>query len=92
MDKESIKMIEELEEEIYFDDEGDEPESEVIDEGPAKYIQNRVTLKLTDYINVGNVENLTFSQTFKDILFGDITKSSKLLESACLIFRFQLFT
>lgn len=31
MDKETIKMTEELEEEIYFDDEGDEPESEVID-------------------------------------------------------------
>jgi len=84
MENESIKMAEELEEEIFFDDEVEEPESEIIDEGPAKIYTDQGDPEIDGLYHRWKRGRLDVQPDFQRYFVWDITKSSRLLESALL--------
>ncbi len=84
MGKGGIKMTEEINEEIYFDDEGDEPESEVIDEGPTKIYTEQGDPEIDGIYQRWKRGKLDVQPDFQRYFVWDIIKSSRLLESALL--------
>ena len=84
MNKEISKMTEELEEEIYFDDDSDEPESEVIEEGPAKIYTEQGDPEIDGLYQRWKRGKLDVQPDFQRYFVWDIIKSSRLLESALL--------
>jgi hypothetical protein len=82
--KGGIKMTEEINEEIYFDDEGDEPESEVIDEGPTKIYTEQGDPEIDGIYQRWKRGKLDVQPDFQRYFVWDIIKSSRLLESALL--------
>lgn len=77
-------MAEELEEEIFFDDEGDEPESEIIGDGPAKIYTEQGDPEIDGLYHRWKRGKLDVQPDFQRYFVWDITKSSRLLESALL--------
>lgn len=77
-------MTEEIKEEIYFDDEGDEPESEVIDDGSTKIYTEQGDPEIDGIYQRWKRGKLDVQPDFQRYFVWDIIKSSRLLESALL--------
>ncbi|MEY5045412.1 MAG: hypothetical protein RL713_637 [Bacteroidota bacterium] len=77
-------MTEEINEEIYFDDEGDEPESEVIDDGSTKIYTEQGDPEIDGIYQRWKRGKLDVQPDFQRYFVWDIIKSSRLLESALL--------
>lgn len=77
-------MREEIKEEIYFDDEGDEPESEVIDDGSTKIYTEQGDPEIDGIYQRWKRGKLDVQPDFQRYFVWDIIKSSRLLESALL--------
>ncbi len=84
MNGESIKMFEELEEEILFDDEGNEPESAGINEGLAKIYTEQGDPEIDGLYQRWKRGKLDVQPDFQRYFVWDIIKSSRLIESALL--------
>ena len=80
----NIKMTEELEEEIIFDDDVEEPESEVIREGIDKIYTDQADPEIDGLYQRWKRGRLDVQPDFQRYFVWDIIKSSKLLESALL--------
>ena len=82
--KENLKMTEELEEEIYFDDDAEEPESEVVSEGIDKIYTDQADPEIDGLYQRWKRGKLDVQPDFQRYFVWDIIKSSRLLESALL--------
>ena len=80
----NIKMTEELEEEIIFDDDTEEPESEVISEGIDKIYTDQADPEIDGLYQRWKRGKLDVQPDFQRYFVWDIIKSSRLLESALL--------
>ena len=81
---ENIKMTEELEEEILFDDDVEEPESEVISQGIDKIYTDQADPEIDGLYQRWKRGKLDVQPDFQRYFVWDIIKSSRLLESALL--------
>jgi hypothetical protein len=80
----NIKMSEELEEEILFDDDIEEPESEVITEGIERIYTDQADPEIDGLYQRWKRGKLDVQPDFQRYFVWDIIKSSRLLESALL--------
>jgi len=81
---EDIKMTEELKEEILFDDDVEEPESEVTSEGIDKIYTDQADPEIDGLYQRWKRGKLDVQPDFQRYFVWDIIKSSRLLESALL--------
>lgn len=84
MNNESLRMAEELEEEIFFDDEGEDAETEIIDDGKAKIYTEQSDPEIDGLYQRWKRGKLDVQPDFQRYFVWDIGKSSRLLESALL--------
>lgn len=84
MEDEKIKMTEELTEEIYFDDETDESESELETDGISKIYTDQADPEIDGLYQRWKRGKLDVQPDFQRYFVWDMGKSSRLLESALL--------
>ena len=82
--KETIKMTDELEEEIFFDNDTEEPESEVVTDGLDKIYTDQADPEIDGLYQRWKRGKLDVQPDFQRYFVWDIIKSSRLLESALL--------